>query len=207
MEAELPKPEWVLSPITENEGFQTASKIQYVARTGNFKDKGITYSGVSKVVKTILSYDYLWNEVRVKGGAYGVMCAFGNDGQGYMVSYRDPNLAETNQVYQGIPEYLRSYDADERDMMKYIICTVSDLDTPLTPRAKGSRSFTAFMTGITDEDIQRERDEVLSADKEKIREAADMVEAVLSDGYICVLGSEEKVKQSEDLFGVTRVLK
>lgn len=207
VEAELPKPEWVLSPITENEGFQTASKIQYVARTGNFKDKGITYSGVSKVVKTILSYDYLWNEVRVKGGAYGVMCAFGNDGQGYMVSYRDPNLAETNQVYQGIPEYLRSYDADERDMMKYIIGTVSDLDTPLTPRAKGSRSFTAFMTGITDEDIQRERDEVLSADKGKIREAADMVEAVLSDGYICVLGSEEKVKQSEDLFGVTRVLK
>lgn len=201
------KPDWVLPAIGKNEGFKTAGKVQYVARVGNYQKKGIAYNGIYKVLRVILSYDYLWNEVRVKGGAYGVMCAFTNDGVGYMVSYRDPNLTGTDKVYQGIPEYLRNFSADERDMMKYIIGTVSDLDTPLTPRAKGARSFTAFMTEITNEDMQKERDDVLAADKDKVRQTADMVEAVLSDGYICVLGGEEKVKQAEDLFDSTKLLK
>lgn len=203
----VPEPEWKLQKAEKNEGFKTAGKIQYVARAGEFADKGIRYSGVFDVVKTILSYDYLWNEVRVKGGAYGVMCSFFDAGMGFLVSYRDPNLTETNQVYEGVPAYLRVFDADERDMMKYIIGTISNLDTPLTPRAKGTRSFAAYMTGVTYEDRQRERDEVLSADQEKIRQAAEMVEALLSDGYICVLGSEEKVKQAEGLFDSVRTLK
>lgn len=205
-EVTLPEPEWKLQPITKNEGFETAGKVQYVARAGNFANKGIPYQGMNKVVKTILDYDYLYNEVRVKGGAYGVVCAFGNDGSGYMVSYRDPNLQETNQVYEGIPAYLKEFDADERDMMKYIIGTISDLDTPLTPRASGRRSYNAYMTDVTFEQIQRERDEILAADSQKVRDAAEMVEAVLSDGYICALGSEGKIKQAEDLFDTIRVL-
>ena len=100
----------------------------------------------------------MWNEVRVKGGAYGVMCAFTDMGNGYMVSYRDPNLAETNEVFEKVPDYLESFDADERDMMKYIIGTVSELDTPLTPRAEGRRSSQAWLTDITFEQIQKERD-------------------------------------------------
>ena len=190
----------------KNEGFKTAGKVQYVARVGNFAKKGIPYQGINKVVRTILGYDYLWNEVRVKGGAYGVMCSFGDDGNGFMVSYRDPNLLETNEVYEGVPKYLAQFDVDERDMMKYIIGTVSDLDTPLTPRAKGRRSGNAYLTGVTMEDVQRERDEVLSADAEKIRETAKTVEAVLSDGYVCALGSEGKIKQAEALFDTVRVL-
>lgn len=205
-EITLPRPEWQLKPIANNEGFQTAGKVQYVARVGEFAKKGIPYRGINKVVKTILGYDYLWNEVRVKGGAYGVMCAFGEDGTGYMVSYRDPNLQETNQVYVGIPAYLKAFDADERDMVKYIIGTISDLDTPLTPRARGRRSYNAYMTELTFDEIQREREEVLAADSSKVRDAAKTVEAVLADGYICVLGSEAKIKQAEELFDTIRVL-
>lgn len=202
----LPEPAWRMQPIEKNEGFKTAGKVQYVARVGNFIKKGIPYQGINKVVRTILGYDYLWNEVRVKGGAYGVMCAFGDDGNGYMVSYRDPNLEETNEVYKGVPDYLSHFDADERDMMKYIIGTVSDLDTPMPPRAKGRRSCNAWLTGVTFEDVQRERDEILAADEEKVRKAADTVSAVLADGYICALGSEGKIEQAEDMFDTIRVL-
>ena len=105
-EEKLLKPEYSMKPIVGNEGFKTAGKVQYVARVGNSSEKGIAYNGVNKVLKTILGYDYLWNEVRVKGGAYGVMCAFTDMGNGYMVSYRDPNLAETNEVFEKVPDYL-----------------------------------------------------------------------------------------------------
>lgn len=203
---EIPEPIWKLPKSMKNEGFKTAGKVQYVARVGRYSDQGIAYNGINKVVKTILNYDYLWNEVRVKGGAYGVMCGFNDDGNGYMVSYRDPNLTETNQVYEGVPTFLKSFDADERDMMKYIIGTVSELDTPLTPRGKGQRSYSAYMTDVTEDDVQKERDEVLAADSAKIREEAKMVEAVLANGFLCALGSEEKIQQANELFDTIRVL-
>ena len=159
------------------------------------------------MVKTILGYEYLWNSIRVKGGAYGVMCSFLDMGYGFFVSYRDPHLSATNEVYKGVPEYLRTFQANERDMMKYVIGTISDMDTPLTPRAVGERSFAAYMTNMTEEDKQRERDEVLATDQEKVREAAKVVEAILSDEKICVIGGEEKVQRAENLFECIRVLK
>lgn len=186
--------------ITENEGFKTAGQVQYVARAGNFIEAGVPYSGVFKVVRSILSFDYLWNEVRVKGGAYGVMCGFPNTGEGYFVSYRDPNLAHTNDVYRGVPDYLRAFDADEREMTKYIIGTISGVDTPLTPKAKGTRSMAAYFTGVSEEDVQKERDEILGVTADDIRKAAEMADAILDAGKICVLGNEGKVAENESLF-------
>ena len=84
----VPGPDWKLEKYPDNEGFKTAGKVQYVARSGNYADKGIAYDGSFKVIRTILRHEYLWNEVRVKGGAYGVMCLFAEEGLGYMVSYR-----------------------------------------------------------------------------------------------------------------------
>ncbi len=186
----------------ENEGFKTAGQIQYVARVGNFFEKGVPYSGAYHVVKSILSYEYLWNEVRVKGGAYGVMCSFSNTGEGYFVSYRDPKLSETNDVYKGVPEHLRNFEADEREMTKYIIGTISNIDTPLTPRAKGARSMAAYLTEVTEAQVQKDRDQILAATQEDIRQAAEMIEAILDAGKICVLGNEEKVKENSSLFDV-----
>lgn len=196
----IEKPSCRCADLLPNEGFKTAGQVQYVARAGNFADAGIAYNGVYKVVKLILSYDYLWNEVRVKGGAYGVMCGFLNTGEGYFVSYRDPKLSQTNDVYRGVPEYLRQFTADERDMTKYIIGTISGMDTPLTPKAKGNRSMAAYLTGVSEEDVQKERDQVLSTTADDIRRAADMVDAVLRTGSICVLGNEDKVKENSGLF-------
>jgi len=185
----------------QNEGFKTAGQVQYVARSGNFVERGVPYHGSYRVVRAMLSYGFLWNEVRVKGGAYGVMCGFPSSGDGYFVSYRDPKLAETNATYKKVAEYLRSYEAEEREMTKSIIGTISAVDTPLTPKTKGSRSMGAYFSEMKVEDVQKERDEILSTSVEDIRRAADMVDAILADGRICVLGNEEKVKENAELFG------
>ena len=185
---------------TAKEAFVDASQIQYVAKTGDFVCEGYEYTGALRLLRIILSYDYLWINVRVKGGAYGCMNTFLRSGESYFVSYRDPNLSDTLDVYDRIPEYIKSFSPDERDMTKYIIGTFSALDTPMNPEAKGSRSLSAYLEGITYEQIQKERDEILNAQPEDIRRLADLVEAVLKKDSICVIGNENMIKESADLF-------
>ena len=128
------------------------------------------------------------------------MSGFGQDGNSYLASYRDPNLLATNEVYDKTPEYLRGFTVDERDMTKYIIGTISGMDTPLNPSAKGARYLGAYLSGVTQEDLQRERDQVLSATQEDIRALADIVQAVLDDQLICVIGNEKKIEEDKELF-------
>ena len=185
---------------TAKEAFIDASQIQYVAKTGDFICEGYEYTGALRLLRIILSYDYLWINVRVKGGAYGCMNTFLRSGESYFVSYRDPNLSDTLDVYDRIPEYIKSFSPDERDMTKYIIGTFSALDTPMNPEAKGSRSLSAYLDGITYEHIQKERNEILNAQPEDIRRLADLVEAVLKKDSICVIGNENMIKESAGLF-------
>lgn len=185
---------------TAKEAFIDASQIQYVAKTGDFICEGYEYTGALRLLRIILSYDYLWINVRVKGGAYGCMNTFLRSGESYFVSYRDPNLSDTLDVYDRIPEYIKSFSPDERDMTKYIIGTFSALDTPMNPEAKGSRSLSAYLEGITYEQIQKERNEILNAQPEDIRRLADLVEAVLKKDSICVIGNENIIKESAGLF-------
>lgn len=182
-----------------NEGFLDASQVQYVSRAGNFKKAG-DYTGALQILKVILGYDYLWLNIRVKGGAYGCMSGFTRRGDAYFSSYRDPNLSQTNEVYEGIPEYLRNFDVDERDMTKYIIGTISEMDTPLTPSRRATRSFSAYRSGFTYEDVQKERDEVLDADAGSIRDLAPLVDAILEEHAICVIGNEGKIREEQGLF-------
>ena len=184
-----------------NEGLKTSAQVDYVARCGNFRSAGLEYTGALKILQVILSYDYLWLNIRVKGGAYGCMSGFGRSGEGYLVSYRDPNLKETNEIYEGIPAYLEAFDPDERDMTKYVIGTISNLDAPLTPSVKGSRGLSAYLSGVTEEMMQTERDQILGATKEDIRALAAQVRAVLSTGSFCVVGNEEKIEASRGMFG------
>lgn len=185
---------------TAKEAFIDASQIQYVAKTGDFICEGYEYTGALRLLRIILSYDYLWINVRVKGGAYGCMNTFLRSGESYFVSYRDPNLSDTLDVYDRIPEYIKNFSPDERDMTKYIIGTFSALDTPMNPEAKGSRSLSAYLEGITYEQIQKERNEILNAQPEDIRRLADLVEAVLNKDSICVIGNENMIKEWAGLF-------
>ena len=184
----------------KNEGFTTSGQVQYVARTGNFRKKGYEYTGALDILKVALSYDYLWMNLRVKGGAYGCMSGFKSSGESYFVSYRDPHLKRTLEVYEGIPEYVRTFQADEREMTKYIIGTISGKDVPRTPQMQGSISKTAYFCGITEEMMQKERDQILNADVEDIRKLAPLVEAILSDDAVCVVGSETAIEKEREIF-------
>ncbi len=190
----------------KNEGFKTSSKVQYVARSGNFIDAGLEYTGALQILKVILSYDYLWQNVRVKGGAYGCMSNFSRLGDGYFMSYRDPNLEKTNQVYEGVVEYLENFDVSERDMTKYIIGTMSNIDQPLTPVAKGDRSLNLYMNHVSEEMILEERNQILDATVDDIRNLATIVKAVLDCECLCVVGNEEKIEEQKELFLETRSL-
>ena len=191
---------WSVKPEKKNEGLKTSAQIQYVCRAGNFRAAGLPYTGALKVLRTIMSYDYLWNNIRVKGGAYGCMNNYARTGNAYLVSYRDPNLEKTNEIFEKSVDYTESFDVSERDMTKYIIGTVSSMDTPLTPNAKGARSMSAWMTGLTPEDVQKERDEVLSCGCEEIRALAPYLKAVLEQDCICVIGNEKKLEEQKELF-------
>ena len=184
----------------KNEGFTDASAIQYVSRSGNFVKKGYKYTGALNILKMILSYDYLWNNVRVKGGAYGCSSSFLRTGDSYFTSYRDPNLGKTNEVYEKMPEYIRNFQADEREMTKYIIGTLGNMDAPLYPEGKGQRAITAYLKKLTLEELQEERDEILNATDADIRALADIVQAVLSDGNFCVIGNENNIQKEKELF-------
>lgn len=190
----------------QNEGFKTSSKVQYVARVGNFIDHGASYNGALQILKVILSYDYLWQNVRVKGGAYGCMSNFNRIGEGYFISYRDPNLKRTMEIYEGIAAYLRNFTIGERDMNKFIIGTISNIDRPMTPSAKGERSMNLYMNHVSADMIQQERLEILSAQQKDIRALAKVVEAILAADQLCVIGSEEKIEQQKDMFTKVKTL-
>lgn len=187
-------------PVKKNEGLMSSAQIQYVCRAGNFAKKGLPYTGALKVLRVMMGYDYLWTQVRVKGGAYGCMCQFGKSGESYFVSYRDPNLEKTIETYEKAADYIEHYEADERTMTQYIIGAVSEMDMPLTPSAKGNYSLAGYLTHYDFERVQRERDELLATDADTIRGLARYIRAFMKDECLCVVGNEEKIKEQEKLF-------
>ena len=190
----------VLHCRKRNEGFKTSSKVQYVARVGNFIDGGQKYSGTLQILKVILGYDYLWQNIRVKGGAYGCMSNFNRIGDAYLISYRDPNLERTMEVYEGVVDYLKNFNVSDRDMNKFIIGTMSSLDRPMNPAAKGARSMNLYMNRVSEEMIRSERGQILDAQQDDIRALADVVKAMLDQNLLCVIGSEEKIEEQKDMF-------
>ena len=199
-------PETAITCRKKNEGFKTSGQVQYVARTGNFVKKGFTYTGALEILKVALSYDYLWINLRVKGGAYGCMSGFKRSGESYFVSYRDPHLRRTLEIYEGVPEYVRTFAADEREMTKYIIGTISGKDVPRTPQTQGALGRMAYFRGLTVEMLQKERDQILNATVEDIHALAPLIQAVLSDDQLCVVGSENAIEKAKDVFMETKPL-
>lgn len=196
----LAKNEYKFKLSPENEGLLTQGKVQYVAKGYNYRKLGYDYSGVLRVLSTISGLDYLWNNVRVQGGAYGAFGRFDRNGNVFCSSYRDPNLKETLEAYNGLADYIRNFEASEREMKKYIIGTISDMDAPLTPSMKGERAAGHYLSHLTFEEVQRERDEVLKTSQEDIKKCADLIEGAMKENNLCVLGNEGKIKQNKELF-------
>lgn len=193
-------------PQRRQEGFMTAGQVLYVCRAGNFKKKGLLYKGTLRFLKVMMEYEYLWMNIRVKGGAYGCMCSFGRSGESYFVSYRDPNLKHTVEIYEKAAEAVAQFTADERTMTQYIIGAVSDMDTPMNPAAYGLFSLSAYLCGISQQMLDQEREELLTADLEDIRELAAYIRAFMQDDFLCVVGNAQKIREEKEMFLTTENL-
>ena len=196
------------NPVLEkkNEGLTTAGQVQYVCRAGNYMKAGLEPTGAFRVLRVLLGYEYLWGKVRVEGGAYGCMSSMNRDGYGFLVSYRDPHLRRTIQTFEETAAFLRDFQADERTMTKYIIGAVSALDQPMTPYVYGRYSLSSYLSGLTEERLQKERDQVLDATCEDIRGMSAYLDAIMADACLCVVGSDSKIRENSDLFGTIRKL-
>ncbi len=192
----------VFELTVKNEGFTAASQVQYCAAAASYKKAGLSYNGALNILRIIFGYDYLWINVRVKGGAYGCSGSFSRSGITLMTSYRDPNLKETFEVFKEAYEYVEAFDVSERDMTKYIIGTIGSIDPPLTPQSLANFSYASYLAGIDDEMLQKERDEILSADSETIRGLAPYVKVLVDSTVICAVGNENKIREAADMFGV-----
>jgi len=198
---ELTVSPYEFSPEILNEGLATPSRVQYVSQGYNFRKLGFQYSGAMTVFSRLAGLDYLWNKVRVQGGAYGSFVSLSRNGDTVFSSYRDPNLKKTLKAFHGIKEYLAQFNPTDREMRKYIIGSVSALDKPLTPLMKGLVGTARFFKKIDAKLIQDHREEVMSSKPEHIRDITEMVAAVLDKEVICVVGNEGKLQEEESIFG------
>ncbi|MBO4506661.1 MAG: insulinase family protein [Lachnospiraceae bacterium] len=184
-----------------SEGLKTAGEVNYLAIAGKSKRCSAEMSGAMAVTRHILGTEYLWNNVRVLGGAYG--SGFSYDiakGIGSFYSYRDPHLAQTLEVYKKTADFLRNFEADERTMTKFVIGTMGGVDRPLSPSAKGARALAVELSERDPEDLQKIRDAILSADVKDIRACAELLDEVLSKYCICAVGTEAKLNSHKEMF-------
>ena len=197
---EFPVQNYDFNCTPKNEGLYSQSRVQYVAKGGNFINSGYKYHGVLNVLETILRYEYFWLKVRVQGGAYGAFCSFGRNGNVIFSSYRDPNLKETLDIFDSTADFIKNFQADESQFLKLIIGTFSRIDKPLTPSLKGQLAADFFLKNISYEDRLISRQQILSADIQTVQSFANLVDDVMKKNLICVFGNEEVIKNNSDIF-------
>jgi len=183
-----------------NEGFKTAQEINYVAKGYNQTLLGVPVSGMNLFLKSVLGLDYLWNTVRVQGGAYGGMSVITDKGDIAGLSYRDPNIVETLERYDGQVEYLENFNLSEAEFEKNLIGTFSTIDRPLSAAQKGAVAFTRYFTHLTQEKVQQFRDEILAATPEKVRAYAPTMKAIMDQNAFVVIGNDTKIENHKDIF-------
>ena len=198
---EFPKAEYDYPLKSQNEGLYSQSRVQYVGKGANFIKLGHSYNGALSILGTILRYEYFWTTIRVQGGAYGAMVAFGRQGSLFFGSYRDPHLKRTLEIFNKTEDFLKNFNVSDREMDKYIIGTMSSIDKPLTPSLKGLVAADLFLKNITYNDRQKSRDEILSARQADIRKLATLVGDCMKADNICVFGNEDVIKNNSQLFG------
>ena len=190
---------------TGNEGIKLPGRVSFVSKCGYFEKEKFT--GALWVLKTILSYEFLWKNVREQGGAYGCLCNFLRNGREFFVSYRDPNIDRTLEVYDKVAEYVAGFEADEEEMTKYIIGTISSVDAPMTPSIRGRRDMTNYMSELSDEERIKTKKQILTADSESIRSLKDVILEFMDSSKICVLGDGKKIDECCNIFDSVMELK
>ncbi|MPM85569.1 hypothetical protein SDC9_132650 [bioreactor metagenome] len=158
------------------------------------------------VIKNIVNTEYLWNEVRVKGGAYGCGCNFSRNGIVYAYSYRDPNVKETFDNFDNIGNFINKLTLSDKEITKYTLGAINVIDRPKSKADRLELMVARYYNGLTKEDVQRERDEILSVTEKDVKEYAQLFSAVMRYGAICTFGSETKINENKSLYEQTRRL-
>jgi hypothetical protein len=198
--AELPQkpisyPEWTPVPLPPNEGLTIPAQVNYVGKGANIYDLGYTAHGSISVITNYLRTTWLWEKVRVQGGAYGGFCVFRKQsGVFSFLSYRDPNLRDTLANYDGTAAFLRNVYVNEDELTKSIIGAIGALDAYQLPDAKGYTSMQRYLLGISDEERQKYRDQVLATSEQEFKMFAEVLQKINDDGLVVVLGSAEAIK-------------
>lgn len=195
--------EMTFTPHDIRKGLIYPGNVNYVAMGYNFKKLGFDYHGGLVLLKSILSMDYLWNEVRVKNGAYGCFADFRKSGNLFFVSYRDPNIEKTLEIYRQIPDYVESLSLSEREMLQYLIGTISSMDFPYTASTEGYTAQIYALVGTTKEDIQQIRNEIFNTTNETLRSFAEPIRKVLEMNQYCVFGNTVSIDENRALFDET----
>jgi presequence protease len=205
------KEEWSLDELPAFEGLTIPSPVNYVGKGINLFRTGYKFHGSALVICRFLRNSWLWDHVRVQGGAYGAFCLFDRlTGTLTMVSYRDPNTMKTIDIFDRSAKFLRDINLSDDELTKGIIGAIGDIDDYKLPDAKGYSSMSQQLARITDEDRQQVRDEVLGTTKQDFRNFADVLEAFKTDGIVKILGSgksiEEITEKQPGWLNVTNVL-
>ena len=191
----------------KGEAFIVPSKVQYNVLAADFRALGFAYSGVLRVLAHILSQGVLLEELRLKGGAYDCGAFFGRFGAMYLYSYCDPGLAETYRVYESLGERVAQFDADGREMHKYILGAVNTLDRPPRPGQKGEMALLRYLAGVSHLFLQAEREAVLSVTAQDIRACAPLLQACAAEPCICTFGAAARIREAAAKFSGIHVLR
>ncbi|MCX6269583.1 MAG: insulinase family protein [Bacteroidetes bacterium] len=191
---------WDFNLDSQNEGLMAASNVQYVIQGYNYKKLGYGWDAKMRVLNQVLSTDWLQTRIRVIGGAYGGFSSISPGGNFTFNSYRDPNLGSTLENFSNTPEYLSGFSADKQTMTRYIIGTISEMDSPLTPSQKGDQAVSMFFSRRTAEEVQHDRFAVLATTSEDIRGFSKMASDVLNQNALCVYGNADRLTADKSLF-------
>lgn len=196
---------------SENEAIVIPTQVNYVGKATNIYDTGYQLKGSAYVISKYISNTWLWDRVRVSGGAYGGFCDFDtHSGVFSFLSYRDPNLLKTLDVYDGTGDFLRQLEMDDDTLTKAIIGTIGDVDAYQLPDAKGYSSLLRYLLGVTEEERQKRREEILSTSLKDFKEFADAIEAAKHKGVVVAVASPDDVdaanKEHPNFFQVKKAL-
>lgn len=199
---QLPHYSYTFDNSKNNEGLIIPSEVQYVVKGGDLRKAGTAQNGKIKVLQNILQSDYLWNNIRIKGGAYGAYMNVENSNV-LLYSYRDPNLKETIDTFNAIPHYLSNFNADEKQMTNYIIGAIGKedkLNQTDNPFDYSNKADELYLTDTSQAELQKNRNEMISTTAEDVKSFAPVMDSVLKQNHFCVVGGEEKIEENKDSF-------
>ena len=176
------------------EGIAINSDVGFAAMAGSLKTMGMQYHGSMAVLGSILDYTHLWNGIRIAGGAYG--CGFSAipTGELFLFSYRDPDPANSLEVFNTSGGFIREYMTDEPDLTGYILSSVSSVDPLRTPEQAVSAAETRFFMGMTNADAEHRYNELIHTSAADLAALADMLDRFAEEGFTCVTARADELE-------------